>query len=344
MFPNKIRLTPDYINLIIKERKEHDLTAYQLSEQLGKNKSWLPNIENKRTKNISKEDFLALFEDFAEEEGLNPELYIIKHLSSDALVYLDDGRAIPALFLKKQYRLNEPSKFDREDELDEADTLETDSYFHELKHYIFELQDVLFELLQVEKDPQADQLFEDLETIRTNFLADYGLALRIYGINYFANLDVARPNESYLAELNSLVNETKYRFKLVNQRYTLYDYFKAPGASADLSYRINSCDPSHVKELRESLSYVGSYIEILSQYIATYFAHPHSNITDFHKLYSVADNFCKDFVRASKLNYSYDFKIPNDDSEESDVKDAQIQISNVFYTIKNCFKEKYHIH
>ena len=41
MFPDKIRLTPDYIDLIIKERKKHDLTSYQLSERLGKNKSWL---------------------------------------------------------------------------------------------------------------------------------------------------------------------------------------------------------------------------------------------------------------------------------------------------------------
>ena len=115
MFPDKIRLTPDYIDLIIKERKKHDLTSYQLSERLGKNKSWLPNIENKRTKNISKEDFLALFDEFAKEANMDTEMYILKNLSSDTLVLLDDGRSIPALHLKKIYRLNEPSSSDYAD-------------------------------------------------------------------------------------------------------------------------------------------------------------------------------------------------------------------------------------
>ena len=52
VFPTKIKLTDDYIALIVTERKKHNLTAYQLSEKIGKNKSWLPNIENHRTKNI----------------------------------------------------------------------------------------------------------------------------------------------------------------------------------------------------------------------------------------------------------------------------------------------------
>ena len=55
MFANKIRITQDYIDLIVKKRKEHYYTAYELSEKLGKNKSWIPNIENHRTKNLSKE-------------------------------------------------------------------------------------------------------------------------------------------------------------------------------------------------------------------------------------------------------------------------------------------------
>ena len=48
MFANKIRITQDYIDLIVKKRKEHYYTAYELSEKLGKNKSWIPNIENHR--------------------------------------------------------------------------------------------------------------------------------------------------------------------------------------------------------------------------------------------------------------------------------------------------------
>ena len=48
MFPDKIKITDDLIKLIVDTRKEHNLTSYQLSEKIGKNKSWLPNIENKR--------------------------------------------------------------------------------------------------------------------------------------------------------------------------------------------------------------------------------------------------------------------------------------------------------
>ena len=65
MLADKIKITDELIELIVCARKEHNLTAYQLSEKVGKNKSWLPNIENKRTKNISKEDLLSyLFEEY----------------------------------------------------------------------------------------------------------------------------------------------------------------------------------------------------------------------------------------------------------------------------------------
>lgn len=340
MFPDKIRLTPDYIDLIIKERKKHDLTSYQLSERLGKNKSWLPNIENKRTKNISKEDFLALFDEFAKEANMDTEMYILKNLSSDTLVLLDDGRSIPALHLKKIYRLNEPSSSDY---ADERRALSTDSYFRALARRISDLQDNLIDLVRCEDDPQPDELLEALEIIRSNFLADYSLALRIYHINYFAVLDVLHPNESYLSEMDHLVTETKYRFKLVNQRYGLYRYFKAPGNMADLSYQINICDPSSAKKLNKLIPDIETYISELSQYIGTFFSYPYSQITDFQKFYTVAEGFCKDFAHASKIPYSYEFKIPMDDSSEAEVKDAQLQINNIFFDVKKRFKEKYHI-
>lgn len=340
MFPDKIRLTPDYIDLIIKERKKHDLTAYQLSERLGKNKSWLPNIENKRTKNISKEDFLALFDDFAKEANMDTEMYILKNLSSDTLVLLDDGRSIPALHLKKMYRLNEPSSSDY---MDEREALSADLYFRTLSQHVSDLQDNLIDLVRCEDDPQPDELLEALETIRSNFLADYNLALRTYHINYFAVLDVLHPNESYLSEMDHLITETKYRFKLVNQRYGLYRYFKAPGNMADLSYQINICDPSSAKKLNKLIPDIETYISELSQYIGTFFSYPYSQITDFQKFYTVAEGFCKDFAHASKIPYSYEFKIPMDDSSEAEVKDAQLQINNIFFDIKKRFKEKYHI-
>ena len=85
VFEDTIKITQEYIDLIITKRKEHNLTAYQLSEKIGKNKSWLPNIENRRTKNISRDDLILLFKDFAKEENMDAEEYILKYLRPNLL-------------------------------------------------------------------------------------------------------------------------------------------------------------------------------------------------------------------------------------------------------------------
>lgn len=85
MFEDTIKITQEYIDLIVTKRKEHNLTAYQLSEKIGKNKSWLPNIENRRTKNISRDDLILLFKDFAKEENMDVEEYILKYLRPNLL-------------------------------------------------------------------------------------------------------------------------------------------------------------------------------------------------------------------------------------------------------------------
>ena len=84
LFPDKIKITDELIKLIVDTRKEYNLTSYQLSEKIGKNKSWLPNIENKRTKNIFKEDLILLFKDFAKDKNMDAEDFIIKYLSPTA--------------------------------------------------------------------------------------------------------------------------------------------------------------------------------------------------------------------------------------------------------------------
>ena len=85
VFEDTIKITQEYIDLIVTKRKEHNLTAYQLSEKIGKNKSWLPNIENRRTKNISRDDLILLFKDFAKEENMDVEEYILKYLRPNLL-------------------------------------------------------------------------------------------------------------------------------------------------------------------------------------------------------------------------------------------------------------------
>ena len=84
-----------FMILIIATRKEYNLTAYQLSEKIGKNKSWLPNIENKRTKNISREDLILLFKDFAKDKNMDAENFVIKYLPPTATIELDNSVSVP---------------------------------------------------------------------------------------------------------------------------------------------------------------------------------------------------------------------------------------------------------
>lgn len=343
MFPSKIKLTPDYINLIIQKRKDHDLTAYQLSEKIGKNKSWLPNVENRRTKNISKEDFLALFKDFAAEESMDTEMYIIKYLNPQATVELDDGSSLLCRVLQKMYHLNQSSILYMDNRLNLNDMYTEDSCIESLKKSIIELQNTLETTLITEEAPKPAQLFTALKNIRYSFMSDYDLSLRIFNINFFAGIDVDCQNNFYSSEIKKLVDEMECRFRLTNQRQQLYDYFLAPGENANLSYRINSCSPISSTKLNELLNDIDNYINILSQYIYDLFNSPYRINTDFHKFYTVADNFCKDFIRVSKLQYTYSFDIPSNDSSESEIKEAQLQINQIIFLIRKMFQHRYNI-
>ena len=153
MFPKKIRLTDDLIELIIETRKRNGLTAYQLSEAIGKNKSWLPNIENHRTKNISNDDLLLIFNDFAKEEGLSPELYIIKHLNPTAQVQLDNGDIVSCRVLQKKYELLS-DKVSIEEILDDFHgyvTLEEGKY-HQIKKMFLSLKNEVVSLKRISFD------------------------------------------------------------------------------------------------------------------------------------------------------------------------------------------------
>lgn len=51
-----IILTDKIIENIIQKRKDENLSAYGLSEKIGKTKFWLPNIENRKQKKIKYDD------------------------------------------------------------------------------------------------------------------------------------------------------------------------------------------------------------------------------------------------------------------------------------------------
>lgn len=57
MIPNKIEVSKKIRDLIQECRKETGLSSYDYSEQIGKSKYWLANIESKKVKYIAKKRF-----------------------------------------------------------------------------------------------------------------------------------------------------------------------------------------------------------------------------------------------------------------------------------------------
>ena len=60
MIPDKIELNKTIVNKIVEIRGKLGLSSYQLSEKMGKSKFWLNNVENNKTKNISKDDLVNI--------------------------------------------------------------------------------------------------------------------------------------------------------------------------------------------------------------------------------------------------------------------------------------------
>ena len=193
MFPKKIRLTDDLIELIIETRKHNALTAYQLSEAIGKNKSWLPNIENHRTKNISNEDLLLIFSDFAKKEGLSPELYIIKHLNPAAQVQLDNGDIVPCRIIQKKYELLS-DKVSVEELLDDFHFEKVDRPYIESIEQLHNAtkklgDDLEKEFVYIDDVKIRNSIFDSLENIKATIKANYQLA------NLFFNIDIVPQNQ-----------------------------------------------------------------------------------------------------------------------------------------------------
>ncbi len=180
MFAEKIKLTDAYLDLIIQKRKEHSFTAYQLSEHIGKNKSWLPNIENRRTKNITKEEFLLIFQDFAKNENIDTETYIIKYLPPNALIELEDNTCVPCYYLKAKLNLSpQETAF--------AELTHPSSELSQLNQSLSDFTQTIQQIFFTLSDQEKQTLLDMLPTMTQNLCCHFPITYSLYRLSLFRN-------------------------------------------------------------------------------------------------------------------------------------------------------------
>lgn len=352
MFPKKIKLTDEYIDLIIKKRKEHDFTAYELSEKIGKNKSWLPNVENHRTKNISKEDLLLIFKNFAKKENLDVEKYIIKYLHPNTLIELEDGSVVPCHFLQTKFELvslaSNPSEY-----LDQFSFYNTEIPYQndlaQLKLYLSDLNErILDDFSEMSKEERAETI-DMIKAMSKNFTYDFNSTKEIYKVNMFSSAPVmgieSKSETQFLSEISKVIEKYTVAISLVNAKSNAYSFFDDDSIGRTIPYRIANYEIGDTKELSEILFNIEKYIHAVFDYINTANKYAHLNNympqIEYRRLYTMIVRFLRGFINIAHLSYSFDFEIPTDDSTEEYIHKKHLEINSITFQVKQLFYNKY---
>ena len=349
MFANKIKLTQDYIDLIVKKRKEHQLTAYELSEQLGRNKSWIPNIENHRTKNISKENLLLIFDSFAKEENMDTEKYILKYLHPHAIVQLDDGTSIPCEFLQNKYGLSPlespPHEIYTNFNYDPNDLPQEETIDY-LKDAISGFYETILNLFPILSQKDRKETIDSIRSIAKNYKRQPFLTTKLLAIDYFPNYpadEYGKHAQQYLDEVSALLDETKYKFDLANAKAEVYSFFVEDGNMFSLNQEIANFDFGSYQDLEYILSEIEQYVFAIYKYVHVAYEYSGTPNIDLKKIYFKAKQFLKLFLHISNISYDVEFTIPENDSTKDIVNATQLNVTNMLYEIKKKFHSRYNI-
>lgn len=349
MFAKKIHLTQDYIDLIVKKRKEHSLTAYELSEKLGKNKSWIPNIENHRTKNITKDNLLLIFNDFAKKQNMDTENYIIKYLHPNAIVELDDNTQVPCFLLQSRLNLTPPASEEFSPEY--MEDIHTQRYISNFKAYLEKIADgIIDQYIHLSGEEQQfvlDALDKMEYNLQTDFLTTFHfLNVDLFGSSY--NEDSSNLfNRQIFKEVNNKINDTCNWFKLHNAKSDVYEYFSTTNVSDFYVPEKDFYDsqPSfteEVDELSSELSNIESYLYAVYKYVDYAFEFSMENTVDFYKIYHVARQYLYSFIGRAKISYKIDITLSKNDSvTRESINALHLHFISIYHDIKRAFQKKY---
>lgn len=349
MFPNKIALTDEYIDLIVKERKKHGITAYNLSQKIGKNKSWLTNVENHRTKNISRTDFLHIFKDFAKEEDLDVEKYILKYLHPNAMVTLENGNTIPCHVLQTYYELLSIDG-NYKDYLNSLDFYNGELHFKEdmasLEGSLSSFNEtVLKKTSELSDEKQRKEIIKAIDIMTDSLIREFPLAIEYYKVDIFKNIP-ASPygefNNLYIKEATQTINQTSQQFKLLNAKADVYSYLIEDGDNYSLFSKIANFEYGTLDELSNIINEIEEFSFSIYNYIDFSYKYNSGSDVDVKKLYRKLKTLLCAFVHIAKLNFEVNFTVPSNDSSEDIIKETQLQANNLVFQIKQAFQEKYH--
>lgn len=352
MFPEKVKITDELISLIIETRKAHDLTAYQLSEKIGKNKSWLPNIENKRTKNISREDLYLLFRDFASKEDLEPEQYIVKNLPRNSMIELEGGVVAPGFHVKEMLDVDDWEGLSDE-EINTALEFEGNETLRQkdVQASIYRLSVVLKKQLARYPLEKQEHFVTFMNIMASNIENDFERTLKLYGNSYcpFSSIqEGSEIKETFLSQLDSFIETSKIANDMMVSRTFIYGYIEDIPANEKIFLdKINNSDPSlsegdkmyyaldDLKQFHFCLYY---YIGACLKYSEVFKDSP---TIEYNLLFSKLFEVFTLFIKVAKLNYSFDFQVPDDTITLAEIDVLQSKTDKILFEIEKELLSKF---
>lgn len=353
MFPDKIKITDDLIKLIVDKRKEYNLTAYQLSERIGKNKSWLPNIENKRTKNIAREDLILLFKDFAKDKGMDAEEFVIKYLSPTANIELDDNVSVPNYYLQSSMGIHSPNHENLHISLEErykrvayyASDKPYEVDLMRLKKNLKDLSDLIIDEFSFCKTTdERNQMIKMVRNMYSNFLGEFAYTQKLYEISLFHGdaemsfgkdvgkdfLQKTNKNIDYFYVSQNLTNAYAEICSDINFEEDRYNLF------SDIMLIDNNTDNEDLELIFSGLE---SFIYKLREYLIAAknmsMLNKNSCKINFIPLFELIVKSLNDFINNTQINYSFNYILP----KQTDNIDTLIEKCLEFDPITQAIKQ-----
>ncbi|MBQ6995611.1 MAG: hypothetical protein IJN64_14160 [Lachnospiraceae bacterium] len=358
MFPDKIKITDDLIKLIIDTRKEYNLTAYQLSEKIDKNKSWLPNIENKRTKNIAREDLILLFKDFAKDKGMDAEEFVIKYLSPTATVELDDNVSVPNHYLQSSMGIFSPDHEDLhisdEERQKRVEYYTSDKPYEvdlmRLKKKLKDLSDLIIdEFSYCKTSKHRDKMIDMVDTMFANFVGEFAYTQKLYGFPMFYGdskmvygKTVAK---DFLQKTNSNMESFMALHKLAFAHADLYAEINAEEGRNTLLNDVSSVNEKTDSEEFDMIFYeLDGYIYRLHEYLMSAkkeaVVNNHSCNIEFTLLFEYVVKAMNEIIANANLNYRFEYEIPEPNADIDTIIKKSLELNNISYGIKHAIRKK----
>lgn len=358
MFPEKIKITDELINLIIDTRKEHNLTAYQLSEMIGKNKSWLPNIENRRTKNISRNDLYLLFNDFANEEGLRPEQYIVRHLPRNTMIELEDGVTAPCHHVRRMLDVDYWEDYENPDDYNSEMDYECYGRKEELKKKdilasINNLSEMIKSKINSYSIDKQELYSRCIDTMTENFENDFERTINIYGNDYCPNDPLeydTKAKQTYLEDLDTLQEVIKIVMNFVSAKSFVYSFIECIPQNENYNFfdkikNWDSLEDSEDEKLYYALEDIKnyhfglySYSDYYEEYCTIFKSVPQ---IDYRLIFSKLYEMFELYIGVAKINYSFDFAIPDNSTTHEEIEELHRQTDKILFEIEKEVRSKF---